>query len=960
MNEMKKNTFHHFNELRQMLEGEVHTDPLRRYMLSTDGSIFRKEPICIVYPKNTDDVVKTVCFASEHGLTVHPRGAGSGLCGSSLGSGMVLDFSRYMNRLLDLNTAEKTFECEPGYRFGQMEEELRGKGLFFPPDPSSGEYATFGGMYSTNASGAHSVKYGNVSDYILDAQIVLSTGQTVFLSDMEKREYADLPEHLQALFRVYADNAQQIEKAYPPVRCNVAGYNLRGLVQNERLCPGKLFAGSEGTLGIVTRLKFRLADKPAHDSLVVAFSNDIVKSAEAVQRILPMQPSGIEVMDKSLLELARASDEKLRDKIPQGIDNVLLIEFDASDKEECARSAEEVIGLLKRENLCHQAYAAVSAAEKEKFWAVRKAAVPILYKLKGEKKILALIEDAAVPTDQLVDYFKGIYRILNRHEVSFVTYGHIAKGLLHTRPLLNLKDAQDVSLLKTLADEVFELVHSLGGTASGEHGDGRLRSAYIRRQYPEIWPIFAQCKSLLDPKAILNPEIKTGHDPDQMKKNLRFGAAYHALDLKEKNLLWPEGFVTEAEKCHGCSKCTTVTAATRMCPVYKFTRDGTAAPKAKANLLRGLISGTLADRSLYEKAFQQVISQCIQCGNCFKECPSAVNIPKLAMEARAQYVRQFGASPEDRLLTSAEMAGRHMRQFSAFLKPVMNTAFARKTAEIFTGISAHRNPPSFSERSLFERIQPVEGKGTVRVLYFAGCYAGYIQPKIGQAAVQVLKNMGMSVCTPEQHCCGLPMLSKGMADQAGAKVRQNLRQWRSLLQTADYLMVTCSSCGLSLMQEWAYLADRAEIRMIREKIIHISELIFRYRDRLHLKPYPAKVAYHMPCHLKVQPFADSSLNLLKSVPELEVQNLKSLCCGMAGSWGMRAASFDLSRKMGLDLTARMDQSQADTALTDCPTCRMQMEQGRTGTVCHPVEIVADCLVKHPSGESRNREFHKTY
>ncbi|MGE0085901.1 MAG: anaerobic glycerol-3-phosphate dehydrogenase subunit C [Desulfococcaceae bacterium] len=940
---MKKNSFHHFNELRHILKGDVCTDSLRRYMLSTDGSIFRKEPICIVYPKNTDDVVKTVCFAWENGFTVHPRGAGSGLCGSSLGCGIVLDFTKYMNRLICLNTKDKIFSCEPGYRFGQLEEQLRGKGLFFPPDPSSGEYATFGGMYNTNASGAHSVKYGNVSDYILDAEIVLSTGQIMLVSDMEKRDYADLPESLQTLFRLYTDNSQQIETAYPPVRCNVSGYNLRGLVRNDRLCLGKLFAGSEGTLGIATRLTFRLADKPAYDSLVVAFSDDIVKSANAVQRILPMQPSGIEVMDKSLLEMARNSDEKLRDRIPQGIDNVLLIEFDASDKEECARSAEEVIKLLKQENLCHQAYAAVSAEEKQKFWAVRKAAVPILYKLKGEKKILALIEDAAVPTDQLVEYFKGIYRILTHHKVSFVTYGHIAKGLLHTRPLLNLKAPQDVSLLKTLADEVFELVYSLGGSASGEHGDGRLRSAYISRQYPEIWPIFAQCKNLLDPKNILNPEIKTAYDPDLMKKSLRFGAEYSVSDIKEKNLLWPEGFVTEAEKCHGCSKCTTVTSATRMCPVYKLTRDEAASPKAKANLLRGLISGAIPDRSLYEKAFQEVMSLCIQCGSCFRECPSAVNIPKLAMEARAQYVRQFGTSPENRVLASAEMAAKHMRHFSALINPVMNTEFVRKTGELFTGISAQRHPVSFPAQSLFERIQQVEGNGNINVLYFAGCYAAYIHPEIGQAAVSVLKNMGMTVFTPKQHCCGLPMISKGMANEARSKIRENLKQWRSLLQTADYLTVTCSSCGLSLMQEWAYLADQAEIRMIKEKFIHISELILRYRDRLHLKTYPAKAAYHTPCHLRVQPFADSSLHLLKSVPGLEVQDLKSLCCGMAGSWGMSAANFEMSRKMGSDLTDRLEQSPADIALTDCPTCRMQMEQFGSKIVRHPVELVAECL-----------------
>jgi len=277
------------------------------------------------------------------------------------------------------------------------------------------------------------------------------------------------------------------------------------------------------------------------------------------------------------------------------------------------------------------------------------------------------------------------------------------------------------------------------------------------------------------------------------------------------------------------------------------------------------------------------------------------------------------------------------------IKPAMNTEFVRKTAELFTGISARRNFPNFPARSLLERIQQREGKGNIKVLYFAGCYASYIRPEIGEAAVHVLKKMDMTVFTPKQHCCGLPMVSKGMADQARSKIRENLNQWRSLLQSVDYLTVTCSSCGLALMQEWAYLADRAELSMIKEKFIHISQLILRYRHRLDLKPYGAKAAYHMPCHLRVQPFADSSLNLLKLVPNLQAEDLKSLCCGMAGSWGMCAANFDLSRKMGADLTDRLEQSQADMGLTDCPACQMQMELSGSKSVRHPVEIVADCL-----------------
>ncbi len=324
-----------FESLQERIAGQVFTDPIRTGLLSTDGSIYRVKPAAVVYPASVEDVIQTVRFAGKNGLSVHPRGAGSGLCGSALGSGIVLDFSRNMNRLLHLDIQNNWMACEPGYRLGELDAALKGKGLFFPPDPSSGEYASFGGMYATNASGAHSVKYGNVADYILDAQVVLGTGQVVVLSDILDTPYQRLSGPFQRIYDLYARNQADIESAYPDIRCNTAGYNLRGLVRDGRLDLTRLFAGAEGTLGIVTRLKFRLLPKPGHDALVVAFFTDILSSARAVQEILPLGPSGIEIMDKSLLNLAREHDPRLKNHIPDGIDNVLLIEFDSQTPEPC-------------------------------------------------------------------------------------------------------------------------------------------------------------------------------------------------------------------------------------------------------------------------------------------------------------------------------------------------------------------------------------------------------------------------------------------------------------------------------------------------------------------------------------------------------------------------------------------------------------------------------------------------
>jgi len=932
-----------FEQLNQKISGDAYWDPVRVYMLSTDASIYRRQPAAVVYPRSSRDVISTVEFAAANGLSIHSRGAGSGLCGSAIGNGIVIDFTRYLNRLIKIDVDEGYFECEPGYRFGELEAALTGTGLFFPPAPSSGEYASFGGMYGTNASGAQSVKYGNVADYILDAEVVFSSGEMLALSDILARPFDGLPGNLKNLYTIYTGQSQKIESSYPPIRYNSTGYNLRELVKKDRLDLTRLFAGSEGTLGIVTRLKFRLAPKPSHDSLIVAGFDDIVSSAIAVQKILPMGPSGIEILEKSLLQLVRNTDPGLKDKIPGDVDNILLIEFDGFDSGVCSRQAQEVRQLLEAEGLSGDIRIAVSDDEKARLWHIRKAAMPILYKLKGSKRILPLIEDAAVPTDQLVPYVEGLTTLLSGHQLDFIIYGHIAKGLLHTRPLLNLKDPADVKLLKPLADSVFELVHSLGGAISGEHGDGRIRSAYIKKQYPEIYDLFLETKRLLDGKNLFNPEIITAHDEYQVEKHLRFGNDYAVKDIADEALNWPEGLSREIEKCHGCSKCTTITTATRMCPIYKFTRDEAAAPKAKANILRGLISGEIKDRELYEKAFQHVIEQCVNCGSCFAECPSNVNIPKMAIEARAQYVRRFGPSLENRLVVNAELAGRTTRKFSGAIKKLMDLKPAKQMGQYITGISARRDFPAFESKSLFERIEPQEGRGSPRILYFAGCYSSYLKPQIGQSAVAVLKSMGMTVVTPPQHCCGLPMLSKGMIKEAAAKIRQNQDKWQAVVNTVDHIVVTCSSCGFALMEDWQSLLDNEFTAGVKDKITHISSLLNNYFDRLDFKTCDTGVSYHAPCHLKIQDDPNSSIRLLSRIQGVALQDLKSHCCGMIGSWGLSADHFDLSKQIGSDMIAKLNQSAAAVGATDCPTCRMQMEQFSDKEIKHPIEIVYDCL-----------------
>lgn len=928
-----------FSTLSSRLSGDLVTDPTGRHLLSTDASIYSLEPVAVVYPRCTADVVETAGFARRHHLALHPRGAGSGVCGAALGNGMVIDFSRYMNRLIHIDVAAKTAECESGCRMGELSAALSGTGLFFPPDPSSGEFASLGGMTATNASGAHAVKYGSVADYLEDAEIVLSGGQVITLSAVAQTPISALSPPFDRIAGLYLKNRDLIEAAYPRVRHNVAGYNLRGLVKDERLFLHSLFSGSEGTLGVVTRLKFRLLDKPGHDSLVVAYFDSFHNASEAVQRILPLKPAGIEVMDHSLLDIARQTEPVLENRIPADIDTALLIAFDGHTPDAVRKNGEAVLSLLAHHHLCIRSYLAVSATEKARFWAIRKAAVPILYRLRGKKKVLALIEDAVVPTDRLVDYVSGLYRLFDTHKVRFVLYGHIAKGLLHTRPLLDLADPADIRMLKILVDSVFDLVHGLGGVVSGEHGDGRLRSAYIQRQYPEIFPLFQEIRKLLDPSHLMNPEIKAAFAPDPMMRHLRYGQAYRRVNMGPAQLSWPEGWPEQIETCHGCTTCTTVTPATRMCPVYKATRREEAAPKAKANVLRAIISGKMDDAALYTQAVRQVMDLCLGCGNCRQECPSNVDIPKLVMEAKARQARQSGPSVTDRIITAAELAGRYGSCFSSLISPLMKVDQLRQAGERVLGISRTMPLPAMAPASLFRRLPGVMGKGNLQVLYFSGCYAGYFRPEIGASLVRVLTRTGCTVHLPAQHCCSLPFLSKGMASAARRKIRQNLDMWRDLLWRVDYIVVTCSSCGLALMEKWGAVLDLPATAEVRKKIIHFSALLFELTPAREMKQLNQSVFYHLPCHLKVQPDAGATRRMLSAIPGLSVIDLPNSCCGMAGTWGMTADHEQLSRAIGSQLIQKNRHTEDHRlTVTDCPTCEMQISALGGGPVLHPAEV----------------------
>ena len=377
--------------------------------------------------------------------------------------------------------------------------------------------------------------------------------------------------------------------------------------------------------------------------------------------------------------------------------------------------------------------------------------------------------------------------------------------------------------------------------------------------------------------------------------------------------------------------------------LIRVLKDEAAAPKAKANILRGLLSNVIDSEAMFQEGFQHVINHCINCGSCSIECPSKVNIPKLALEAKSRYAEKFGVSIDAKLATNFETAGRLTHKLSPLVSSVMAPKLMRKILKFTTGLTSERKFVRFATKSLNERVTQTEGSGEKVVMYFAGCYASYIKPEIGESTIRVLNKLGYKVVTPKQHCCGIPHLSKGLAKDARNQIKKNLKEWGNLIDQVDYIVSACSSCTLSLTKEWLYYQNDEVTQKIKDKTIFVMDLIENHINEIDLKENNMSLAYHMPCHKKLLKNANSSINVLKKLPGVETDKLNTGCCGMAGSWGMSAKNYDLSVKIGSPMVDKLNESKASIGVTECPTCTMQLEHLGKKKIMHPVEVVDKCI-----------------
>lgn len=920
------------NELINILDGDVYFDKLARKLYSTAACIYQMEPLGVVYPRHKRDVVKTVKWAGRHSVPLTARGTGSGLAGQTVNYGVIVDFSRYMNRILEISPENDYVRVQPGLVYGKLNKELLPYGKFFPPDPASGDYCTIGGMIGNNSSGAHSVKYGATKDYIEELDIILSSGAEIKVNSQETPPVIkDIYEKVLDLLK---ESRALIKEKAPVVLKNSSGYNLEESLEKDRLNLTRLITGSEGTLAVVTEAKLKIMNIPEYKSTALLFFDNLEKCGKAVNITLPRHPAVIEMMDRGLIEIIRSHKPHMGSIFPPGTEASLIVEFEGNREEEVNEMMENFQkGPVKE--LATGIKVSTDPAEQEELWKVRKSANPLINSREdGERRPVTFIEDVSVHPAKFPEYIINLKKILNKYGLEGIIYGHAGHGNVHVRPLLNLKDPSDIEIMKKVADEIYSVVFQLKGTLSGEHGDGILRGSYLKELYGPLYDVMKKVKEIFDPLNILNPG-KIISD-SKIDENLKLGANFKWLidkyPLKEDKLL------LAISRCHGCGLCRT------FCPVHKAVGKEIATPRAKVNWLREFIRGSISEEESFESPLaQELLSTCFNCHTCLKECPTGVDGSLIARSAKYFFRDYIDFGISDIVFQHVEFMAKGAVLSSPLSNLLINNPLIRLFSSSIGGIAKKRLLPEFQREALKSNISPGRTKTLV---YFPGCYEKYYAPDSqAKAIMKVLTLNGYNVEIPELSCCEMPKISGGNWDEAGSSMVKNLKTLYSYASEGINIITGCPSCNLALKEDYPYLLKNLMAKKVAEKVIDIHEFLLELnkKEELNLNfNYSNKTfIYHSPCHLRAGSSGDKPLELLKLIPGLELAGKTDTCCGIAGSYGMKEKNFEISSRIAEETFKSVKNIQRDFSVTPCGTCKIQMKQFLGGEVFHPIEVMAD-------------------
>ena len=946
-------------ELKKRVEGDIYFDRYSRLLYSTDASIYQIEPIGVVVPRHKGDVQAVVELANKFSVPVLPRGGGTSLAGQTVGHALVLDFSKYMQNVLEVNQEELWCRVQPGLVQDELNAYVRSMGLQFGPDTSTSNRATIGGMIGNNSAGAHSLTYGKTLDHVIELTVLLSDGSEVVLKELssdalEGKSQADSLEGRvhREVARLAQEHRSEILARYPKIMRRVSGYNLDEFIKPQPFNLSRILVGSEGTLGMVVEAKMRLVPKPKWTALDVIHFDDDLEALRASQAILETAPYALESTDKMILNLARGNIvQSQRLGFVQGNPSSLLMVEYAGDTE--AQVKEQVYKLEEVRKAQHIGYAATLAFKPEEVkavWGVRKAGLGLLLGTKGDKKPIAFVEDTAVAPAKLPEFIKRFREIITRHDAIAGYYGHCSVGCMHIRPLIDLKEASEMKKMVSIADAISDLVLEFNGAMSGEHGDGLARSHFNQKLFGAVlYEAFRQVKRVFDPKNLMNPGKIV--DAPAMTESLKISPRYQTWQPETTlDFTGQGGFARAVEMCSGMGECRKKLDGT-MCPSYMGTLDEEHSTRGRANALRAVLSGKVPKEEFTGKRLHDVMDLCLECKACKAECPSNVDMAKLKYEFLDHYHRVNGLPLRNRLFGGIERLNRIGSQFAPLSNWVVGSGLNRWLMEKLAGIDRRRPLPQFAGVTFedwFDGRKP-EGDGAKgEVVLFHDTFNNFNTPNVAVATTRLLERLGYHVLLVNKRCCGRPMISKGMLGEAKNNAVCNVDQLAEYAERGVPIVGMEPSCLLTLRDEYPDFLRTNDAKLVARNSFLLDEFLLQERDTgkvsLSFGANGRKALLHGHCHQKALVGTVPTVALLKGAG-FEVSEVDSGCCGMAGSFGFEKEHYDLSLTIGNRRLAPAVKSASAEVEIVAPgiSCRQQIEHLTGRKAKHTAEVLWEVL-----------------
>lgn len=962
------------------LDGDLFYDEVSRLLYATDASAYREKPLAIARPKNKMDIYRIITWSRENKIPITPRTAGTSLAGQVVAKGIIVDVSRYMNRIIEVNKTEKWVRVEAGVILDELNQYLKPLGLFFGPETSTSNRCMIGGMLGNNACGAHSILYGSTREHTLEVRTLLSDGSEAIFSDLTTEEFEmkcqgrSLENQLYQSIREMLTNEinkESIRNEYPDpgIPRRNTGYALDLLLKSDVFTPGegsfnfsRLLAGSEGTLAFTTEIKLNLVDLPSREKgLVCVHFETLEETFKANLIALKHKPGAVEMMDNTILELTEGNLEQQKNRffIKGKPATILIIEFARATREEIIQIAKNMEADMRKEGYGYY-FPLVFSPDVDKVWNLRKAGLGILSNMKGDAKPVSLIEDTAVNVEMLSDYMDEIKSILERHNKKCVYYAHIGSGELHLRPVLNLKDTEDVKLFRTLGLEVARLVKKYRGSMSGEHGDGRLRGEFIPIILGESnYELLKEIKKTWDPYQLFNPGKIT--DTPGMNTSLRYIPGQITPEIKTIfDFSETGGIVRAVEKCNGSGDCRkTEKAGGTMCPSYMASRDEYSSTRARANLLRELLSLPGQEKPFNHTELYEILDLCLSCKGCKSECPSGVDVAKMKAEFLQHYYDENGIPLRTRVIVNISKINRIGTIFPALFNLFVGNRVLSFPIKKILKFATRRSIPGVYRTTLrkwvrrnLSAINPVNpSNGTVYL--FIDEFTNYNDTPIGIKTIRLLTRLGYRVETPFHAESGRAYISKGLIRKAQQLAVKNLEIFGPLISEKRPLIGIEPSAILSFRDEYPDLVHgkkKETARYVAGNTFMIDEFLIREMEKglITAEAFTRKkqhIKLHGHCQQKSIASTDATKKLLSLPENYSIEEIPSGCCGMAGSFGYEKEHYDLSMKVGELVLFPAIRETTEKTLIVAPgtSCRHQIKDGTKRTAYHPVEVLYDAL-----------------